>query len=305
MFSAEGQVRRKRPRRLILSVRQRVTQKPSGSMKLLDDLLLLCTDVQLLAEGGQKLVYSAVHREYGPVVIKVGEYRHANTLERITREVQLLRELESRFYPRHYEFLIEPVRREFLVVEERLNAIELSQARERFRDDQAILSLLRQLVCGLDVIWQRNVVHRDIKPANILITPSDEPRIIDLGIARFLDDTSLTASIAVSGPGTRIYAAPEQLLNKKAMIGVRTDFFLLGLLTLELVHGVHPFDPVHIGNAASLIDNILAGEYLPPPAGCNPIIQGFVEQSLDPQPYNRFRTADTVFAYLDIERTSC
>lgn len=274
-------------------------------MKLLDDVLPLCTDVRPLAEGGQKLVYSAVHRDYGPVVIKVGEYRHATTLERITREVQLLRELESKFYPRHLEFLIEPVRREFLVVEERLDAIELSQAKARFQDDQAILRLLRQLVCGLDVIWQRNVVHRDIKPANILITESDEPRIIDLGIARFLDDTSLTASIAGSGPGTRIYAAPEQLLNKKAMIGVRTDFFLLGLLTLELVNGAHPFDPVNVGNAASLIDNILAGEYVPPPADRDPIITGFIENTLNPQPYNRFRTADDVLSYLNIERTAC
>ena len=107
----------------------------------------------------------------------------------------------------------------------------------------------------LDVIWRRNVVHRDIKPANILITPAGEPRVIDLGIARFLDDTSLTASIACCGPATPIYAAPEQLINRKAMINVRTDFFLLGILVLELMHGFHPFDPQHVGNQNSLIEN--------------------------------------------------
>jgi serine/threonine protein kinase len=215
-------------------------------MTLLDDIVDRFSDVISLAQGGQKKVLAAVHPEFGPVVIKYGEYRYVTSLERISREVALLRELDSRYYPKQYEFLIEPVRREFLIVEERLDAVELTQVKDRFVSDAQILRLLNHLICALSLIWQRNVVHRDIKPANILITAKDEPRIIDLGIARFLDDTSLTASAAGRGPATLIYAAPEQLLNKKSMINVRTDFFLLGLLVLELMLGFHPFDPYGI-----------------------------------------------------------
>lgn len=122
-------------------------------MKLLDNALQQCSDVVPLAKGGQKTVLAAVHPVFGPVVIKFGEYRHATTLERITREVELLRELESRYYPRHFEFLVEPIRREFLVVEERLDAVELAAATSRFRTDNDIARLVRHLLCALDVVW--------------------------------------------------------------------------------------------------------------------------------------------------------
>jgi len=274
-------------------------------MKLLDDLVHRCSDVISLAEGGQKKVLSAIHPDFGSVVIKYGEYRYTTSLERIAGEVELLRAIESRYYPKNYEFLIDPVRREFLIVEERLEAVELTKVKNRFSTDSQIRDLLAQLFCALNVLWQRNVVHRDIKPANILITPENEPRIIDLGIARFLDDTSLTATIAGRGPGTPIYAAPEQLKNKKAMINVRTDFFLLGLLMLELMHGFHPFDPKHVGNQNSLVENIMTGTYVEPDQDHDAQLVGFIRQALEPQPFKRFRTVEAAMNFLGLERQSC
>lgn len=274
-------------------------------MKLIDDLVGQCSQVTSLAEGGQKKVLSAVHPDFGPVVIKYGEYRYAINLERITREVELLAEIESRYYPKHYEFIVEPVRREFLVIEERLNAVELSQVKHRFSADSQIRDLLIHLLCALDILWRRNVIHRDIKPANILITPENEPRIIDLGIARFLDDTSLTATLAARGPGTPIYAAPEQLMNKKPMINVRTDFFLLGLLALELMQGFHPFDPAHVGNQNNLIDNIMAGTYVPPDQDRDLQLATFIERVLEPQPYKRFRTVEAAMNHFGLDRHTC
>ncbi len=193
-------------------------------MPLLDDVLQRCDNVSFLAQGGQKRVLSADHRDFGAVVIKHGEYRFTTSLDRIAREVRLLRDLDSKYYPKHHEFLIEPIRREFLVIEERLDAVDLATASARFASDQQVLALLRHLVCGLSVVWARNVVHRDIKPANVLITSTNEPRIVDFGIARFLDDASLTRTHALQGPGTPFYAAPEQLKNRKMMINHRTDF---------------------------------------------------------------------------------
>ncbi len=274
-------------------------------MNLLDELVRRCSDVISLAEGGQKKVLAAVHPEFGPVVIKYGEYRYSSSLERISREVALLREIESRYYPKQYEFLIEPVDRVFLVVEERLDAVELTRVKNRFSSDAEISGLLAHLVCALNVIWQRNVVHRDIKPANILITCDNEPRIIDLGIARFLDDTSLTASIAGRGPATPIYAAPEQLVNRKAMINVRTDFFLLGILVLELMHGFHPFDPQHVGNQNSLLENIMLGSYVPVDQDRDGRLVGFVERVLQTQPFKRLRTVDALMTQLRMDRQSC
>ena len=274
-------------------------------MSILDDFITGCTDVVPLAQGGQKTVMAARHPEYGSIVIKRGGYRYGTSLERISREVELLRELQSPYYPKHHEFIVEPVRREFLVVEERLEAVELSTVKGRFSSDTDILHLLMHLICALRVIWAKNVVHRDLKPANILITSDGEPRIIDLGIARFLDDTSLTLTIAGQGPGTPIYAAPEQLMNRKTMIGVRTDFFVLGIVVLELMHGFHPFDPQHVGNHQSLVENILSGDYVAPDRGRNSRLVGFVDGALQAQPYKRFRTVDVLMKHLAMDRQSC
>ncbi len=274
-------------------------------MKILDDLIDRCSDVTSLAEGGQKKVLAAIHPDYGPVVIKYGEYRFTSSLERISREVALLRELDSPYYPKHYEFLIEPVRREFLVVEERLDAVELTDVKDRFTTDAEIINLLIQLVCALNVIWKRSVIHRDIKPANILISPDNGPRIIDLGIARFLNETSITASLAGRGPATPIYASPEQLINRKAMINVRTDFFLLGILALELMHGFHPFDPQHVGNEESLIENIMSGTYVAVDESRDQRLVGFVSRVLETKPFRRFRTVEAVMSQLEMDMESC
>ena len=274
-------------------------------MNLLDDVLGRCDNVAFLAEGGQKRVLSADHPDFGAVVIKYGEYRFATSLDRITREVRLLRDIDSKYYPTHYEFLIEPIRREFLVIEERLDAVDLRAASARFDTDEQILALLRHLVCGLSVVWERNVVHRDIKPANVLITATNEPRIIDFGIARFLDDASLTRTYALQGPATPFYAAPEQLQNRKVMISHRTDFFLLGLLILELMLGFHPFDPQRVGNSNTLVENLLSGTYVQPEASRDERLVHFVENVLDVRPYRRFRTVAALMAHLQLDPNAC
>lgn len=274
-------------------------------MSLFDDLVAQMSNVVSLAEGGQKKVFAAQHPEFGSVVIKHGVYRYTVSLERISREVDLLRDLSSKYYPKNFEFIVEPVQREFLVVEERLDAVELGQARHRFSDDTSILVLLRHLICALNAIWKRNVVHRDLKPANILVTPENEPRIIDLGIARFLDEDSITRSLAPMGPATPIYAAPEQLMNKKAMINPRTDFFLLALLSLELVHGYHPFDPAYVGNQQSLVENISTGTYVPPPDDCATTLATFIDKNLSTRPFQRIRTVESVMRYLNMDDSAC
>ena len=273
-------------------------------MSLLDDFTALCSAVTPLAQGGQKVVLSANHPEWGDVVVKHGDYRYGTSLERITREVGLLREIQSPYYPKQYEFLVEPAARQFLIVEERLAAKELGSKCDQFGDDQSIINLLASLVVALEVLWDQNVVHRDLKPANILITEENEPRIIDLGIARFLDENSLTANAAAAGPATHMYAAPEQLLNKKSSINPRTDFFLLGILVFELSAGFHPFDPVHVGNQKTLPENIVSGSYAALPSDGDGRISGFIERALKPQPYQRFRNSAAIREYLGMEAQS-
>ncbi|MBO1332814.1 serine/threonine-protein kinase [Streptomyces sp. VRA16 Mangrove soil] len=76
---------------------------------------------------------------------------------------------------------------------------------------------------ALQVIHGAGIVHRDLKPGNVLLA-SDGPRVIDFGIARAADATSLTSSGVTVG--TPAFMAPEQAMS--GVVSPATDIFALG-----------------------------------------------------------------------------
>ena len=264
-------------------------------------LLAQCSNVVECGRGGQKTVYKANHHTFGVVAIKRGKYNSDASLERITREVELLKSLDSEYFAKNYEFLVDPTEREFLILEEFLDAEPLSVASARFEREVAIVNLLRSIILGMQPVWDQRIVHRDLKPDNIMITEDLRPKIVDFGIARFLDFTSLTKTMALMGPATPMYAAPEQLLNRKIDIDVRTDFFALGIIAAELHMGFHPFDPTHVGNQQSIPENIVHGNYVVPSedTGASPNFIQLARRSLQTEPYRRFRNPRMLLDYIN------
>src|SRR5699024_9892762 len=64
--------------------------------------------------------------------------------------------------------------------------------------------------------------------------------LLDFGIARDLSEKSLTADLAIFGPMTIGYAAPEQVKNQKRLICNRTDLFSWGIIMYEMITGYNP-----------------------------------------------------------------
>ncbi|MBT2478946.1 serine/threonine-protein kinase [Streptomyces sp. ISL-94] len=88
---------------------------------------------------------------------------------------------------------------------------------------RTILMLVAGIAEALQVIHGAGIVHRDLKPSNVLLA-ADGPRVIDFGIARAADATSLTASgVAI---GTPAFMAPEQAAGRE--VSTATDIFALG-----------------------------------------------------------------------------
>ena len=82
-------------------------------------------------------MYRVNHPIYGEVALKIGQYSSPQSLERINREVSLLKDIDSEYYPKNYDFQVLPPDR-FLIIEEyidsqplslRLNDLEVTQLR--------------------------------------------------------------------------------------------------------------------------------------------------------------------------------
>jgi hypothetical protein len=101
-----------------------------------------------------------------------------------------------------------------------------------------VLRIGMQTARGLAAAHAQGLVHRDIKPANILLENGVERvKISDFGLARAVDDASLTQSGVVAG--TPEYMAPEQAQGEA--VDHRTDLFSLGSVLYALCAGRPPF----------------------------------------------------------------
>lgn len=105
-------------------------------------------------------------------------------------------------------------------------------------DPREILSTGLQIARGLEAAHQKDLIHRDIKPANILIERgSGRVKITDFGLARSVDDASLTQSGAVAG--TPLYMSPEQAQGRS--VDMRSDLFSFGSVLYVMCTGRPPF----------------------------------------------------------------
>ncbi|MCI0463369.1 MAG: SUMF1/EgtB/PvdO family nonheme iron enzyme [Gemmataceae bacterium] len=101
-----------------------------------------------------------------------------------------------------------------------------------------ILRIGHQIASGLAAAHAQGLIHRDIKPSNILLENGVERvKITDFGLARAVDDASLTQSGVVAG--TPLYMAPEQAAGEP--LDHRADLFSLGSTLYVMCTGRPPF----------------------------------------------------------------
>jgi serine/threonine protein kinase len=101
-----------------------------------------------------------------------------------------------------------------------------------------VVQLGRQIAEGLAAAHEQGFIHRDVKPGNILLEgPQLRVKITDFGLARAVDDASLTRSGTVAG--TPMYMSPEQMQG--VPLDHRADLFSLGSVLYTMAAGRPPF----------------------------------------------------------------
>ncbi len=100
-----------------------------------------------------------------------------------------------------------------------------------------------RILDALDAIHSADpqIVHRDLKPSNLLFTPSGKLLVSDFGIAKTMrtaPEEATTLTMEGPGPGTPLYAAPEQKAGGE--ITLATDYYALGLILYRMLSGGLP-----------------------------------------------------------------
>jgi tetratricopeptide (TPR) repeat protein len=156
----------------------------------------------------------------------------------------------------------------------------------------------REICKGLGAVHGAGAIHRDLKPENVLITADHVVKVMDLGVARLVDE-SMRLSQTGAFVGSVHYAAPEQFHDRGRGVDHRVDLHALGLLLYELACGAHPY---LADDFASVLHRILDEE--PARIGSlepqlSPFFEELVHTLLAKDPGGRFVDAGAVLDALE------
>ena len=121
------------------------------------------------------------------------------------------------------------------------------------------VKVIMQIAAALDVAHRNGLVHRDVKPDNILFAADGTPKLADLGVAKFNDDSRTMMTMPGMMIGTPAYMSPEQLMDSHH-IDARADIYSLGIVLYEMLAGKRPNSG---STAVELLAKAIRGEPLP------------------------------------------
>jgi serine/threonine-protein kinase len=240
--------------------------------------------VRRLGSGGMASVYLAEDTLLGrPVAIKrLATEAPEESLRRFRHEARIGASLNHPGLVAVYDSIAEDDG--LLIVMEYVEGRSLSE----LIDDGAlpperVADIIGQVAEALDHAHRNGVVHRDVKPSNILVRDDGVVKLADLGIARTLDGSRITATGSVFG--TLAYIAPERLRGEPD--GPPADIYSLAAVAFEALSGrraqqaTTPAELVRVAGEGPVPDLAEAWSAAPPAAAR--LLRG----ALSPEPERR------------------
>ncbi|MFD9410145.1 serine/threonine-protein kinase [Streptomyces sp. NPDC059989] len=260
-----------------------------------------------LGRGGMGEVWAgrdrSLHRDVAVKMLVLDEAMHADLPRRFEREAVAAAQIS---HPNVVALYDRGVHEDlWFLVMERVEGANLAEhiRHESPMDVGRALKIAGEICAALVAAHRAQVIHYDIKPHNVMLASDGRVKVVDFGIAGFIQTAfTLAHSSQLAPAGTPEYGAPEQFLTERG--DARSDLYALGSVLFALLTGRPPFT----GQTGLAIMHHKLAEDAPslgtlrpelPPA----VIQ-LVAELLQRDPGRRPQTAEAVHGRLDELRTA-
>jgi serine/threonine protein kinase len=261
--------------------------------------------LEKIGSGGMGVVYrghdETLDRDVALKVLPSGTLSDEHARRRFRREALSLAKLNHPNVGAVYEFGSEN-NIDFLVMELVSGVTLDTRLTAGAMVDAEVLRYGAQLADGLEAAHQQGILHRDLKPSNLRINKDGRLKILDFGLAEWMQpegDTDPTVTNAKVS-GTVAYMSPEQLRGKNA--DVRSDIYAVGAVLYEMATGKHPYAG---STGPQLIAQILDQPPSPPTSRnrkISPVLEAIILKAMDRDPDRRYQSAREM--RIDLERLS-
>jgi cyclophilin family peptidyl-prolyl cis-trans isomerase/predicted Ser/Thr protein kinase len=244
----------------------------------------LCEDTNV---GNRLVALKVVHDPFGAGADLIERFKREIRNLGVLRHPNLVQVLYAGERAGHPYFVMEYVRGREL--NKWLDEIAALPEPQRIA---AIVRLMAKVARGVAHAHQNGTIHRDLKPQNILVREDGEPMVLDFGIAKHREDSTLTATAAT--PGTPSHMAPEQFEPAKIVKEELVDVWALGTILYLALTRERPFKGQSL---ASVSYQIVHGtptnlrklnEHVPP------VLEDLVLRCLEKDPRKRTQSAQAV-----------
>ncbi len=261
--------------------------------------------IEEIHRGAQGVVYLAeqlsAKRRVAVKLTLRGAFASARQRARFDREVELAASIKHPAVVTVYESGATPSGGRYMAMEF-VEGLPLDRWFEsRRRDPERVARVMAAIAGGVEAAHRKGVIHRDLKPSNILVDASDEPKLVDFGIAKALRDDAASQTQAGEFVGTLAYAAPEQVAGEPDAVDIRADVYALGALLYE---GLTAERPVNLEGSLTACIRHIREEPPAPPSAIDPSVprdlSAIALEALEKDPARRYQTAGALRE--DLER---
>jgi serine/threonine-protein kinase len=254
-------------------------------------------------KNGELYAIKVFHEDYVLREFKI----HDEQNNRLKREIDIMKTVSHELLVRYVDdFSIEDESgKQYFLVMEYISGNNLRNILNSVDklDEVRATNFFKQILQGIDYLHNINgngdnvgIIHRDLKPENIIVQSGDRIKIVDFGISKVIDFTSITSTGEIFGTGP--YMSPEQVTDSKH-IDKRSDFYTAGVIFYEMLTGFHPYDYQY---QPELIDKIKNSPAIPPRQRNHEISnrsENTILKLLEKNPYQRFTNVSDIIYSLD------